>query len=132
MNTESLAKAFFGEIFIRIMAAIMESRFRYRFFKPLHILQGSEIKKGQKALEIGCGTGFFTLTAAELIGNSGSLISIDMLQASVDLVTEKVKNAGQKNVQVIQGDALDTKLKELSSRSDLCIRRNSCTDASNK
>jgi ubiquinone/menaquinone biosynthesis C-methylase UbiE len=114
MNTEALANSFIGRIFIRIMAAIMESRIRYKFCKPSYILQGVEIKEGQKVLEIGCGTGYFTLTAAELIGNKGSLISMDMLQLSVDLVTEKVKNAGLKNVQVIRGDALVTKLKESS------------------
>jgi ubiquinone/menaquinone biosynthesis C-methylase UbiE len=114
MNTEALAKSFIGRIFIRAMAAIMESRFRYRFFNPLNILKGSEIREGQKVLEIGCGTGFFTLTAAELIGNKGSLTSLDMLQASVDLVTEKVKKAGLQNVQVFRGDALDTNLEESS------------------
>jgi ubiquinone/menaquinone biosynthesis C-methylase UbiE len=114
MNTEALAKTFIGRIFIRIMATIMESRFRYRFFSPIHILQGSEIKKGQNVLEIGCGTGFFTLPAAELIGETGSLLSMDMLQASVDLVSEKVKKAKLKNVQVFRGDALDTTLQDSS------------------
>jgi demethylmenaquinone methyltransferase/2-methoxy-6-polyprenyl-1,4-benzoquinol methylase len=51
---------------------------------------------------------------AELIGETGSLLSMDMLQASVDLVSEKVKKAKLTNVQVFRGDALDTKLKESS------------------
>jgi ubiquinone/menaquinone biosynthesis C-methylase UbiE len=114
MNTETLMSTFIGRLFIRIMASVMESRLRYRFFNPLNVLKGSEICEGQKVLEIGCGTGFFTLTAAELIGKTGYLISIDMLQASVDLVTEKVKIAGLKNVQVLQGDALNTKLADSS------------------
>jgi ubiquinone/menaquinone biosynthesis C-methylase UbiE len=110
MNTEALANTFLGRIFIRIMAAIMESPLRYRFFKALPILQGSEIAKGQKVLEIGCGTGFYTLTAAEIIGTTGYLFSIDMLQASVDLVTKKVQKSGLKNIKVFRADALDTKL----------------------
>jgi ubiquinone/menaquinone biosynthesis C-methylase UbiE len=110
MNTEALANTFLGRIFIRIMAAIMESPLRYRFFKALPILQGSEIAKGQKVLEIGCGTGFYTLTAAEIIGTTGYLFSIDMLQTSVDLVTKKVQKSGLKNIKVFRADALDTKL----------------------
>jgi ubiquinone/menaquinone biosynthesis C-methylase UbiE len=110
MNTEALSNTFLGKIFIRIMAAIMESRLRYKFFKALPILQGSEIAKGQKVLEIGCGTGFFTLAAAEIMGNTGSLLSMDMLQASVDLVTEKVQKSGVENIKVFRADALDTKL----------------------
>jgi ubiquinone/menaquinone biosynthesis C-methylase UbiE len=110
MNTEDLGNTFLGKIFIRIMAAIMESRLRYKFFKALPILQGSELAKGQKVLEIGCGTGFYTLTAANIIGTTGSLLSIDMLQASVDLVTEKVQKSGLENIKVFRGDALDTKI----------------------
>jgi ubiquinone/menaquinone biosynthesis C-methylase UbiE len=110
MNTEALANTFFGKIFIRIIAAIMESRLRYKYFKALPILQGSEIAKGQKVLEIGCGTGFFTLAAAEIIGTTGYLFSIDMLQASVDMVTKKVQKSGVENIKVFRADAMDTKL----------------------
>jgi len=110
MNTEALAKTTIGQIFIRIMAAIMESRFRYRFFGPMRILQGADIEPGQTVLEIGCGTGFFTLPAARLLGDQGSLVAMDMLPLSVEAVTRKVQTANLKNVRVVQGDALNTKL----------------------
>ena len=57
MNTETLANTKIGKVFIRIMASVMESRLRYRFFGPMKILQGAEIQSGQTALEIGCGNG---------------------------------------------------------------------------
>ena len=110
MNTESLAKSPLGQIFIRLMAAIMESRLRYKFFGPTKILQGAGIRSGMKVLEVGCGTGFFTLTAARMLGEQGSLIAMDMLPQSVEAVAKKVQTAGLSNVQVIKGDALDTKL----------------------
>lgn len=110
MNTEALARTRIGQVFIRMMAAIMESRFRYRFFGPMRVLQGAEIQPGQTVLEIGCGTGFFTVPLAQFLGEQGSLVSMDMLPASVQAVTKKVQAANLKNVQVIQGDALDTKL----------------------
>jgi ubiquinone/menaquinone biosynthesis C-methylase UbiE len=69
MNTEAFANTRIGQTSIRILAAIMESRLRYRFFGPMKILQGAEIRPGQKVLEVGCGTGFFTITAAKLIGD---------------------------------------------------------------
>jgi protein-L-isoaspartate O-methyltransferase len=110
MNTEALAKSPIGQIFIRVMAAIMESRLRYKFFGPAKILQGAGVRPGMKVLEIGCGTGFFTLTAARMLGEQGSLIAMDMLLQSVEAVAKKVQAAGLSNVQVIKGDALDTKL----------------------
>jgi ubiquinone/menaquinone biosynthesis C-methylase UbiE len=97
------------------MALIMESRFRYKFFGPKKILESAEIRSGMKVLEIGCGTGFFTIPAGKMLGNNGSLIAIDMLPTSIETVAKKVQQAGLSNVvQVIKGDALDTKLEEES------------------
>jgi ubiquinone/menaquinone biosynthesis C-methylase UbiE len=113
MDTEELAKTPFGKLFIRLMARIMESRFRYKFFGPKRILEGAGICSGMKVLEIGCGTGFFTITAGQMLGNNGSLIAMDMLPISVETVTKKVQEACLSNVvQVIKGDALDTKLEK--------------------
>jgi ubiquinone/menaquinone biosynthesis C-methylase UbiE len=114
MNSESLARTWLGQIFIRIIAVIMESRLRYRFFGPKKILEGAEIGPGQKVLEIGCGTGFFTLNAAKMIGDQGSLLSMDMLSISVETVLEKVKKTKLKNVRVIKGDAINTHLDDES------------------
>jgi ubiquinone/menaquinone biosynthesis C-methylase UbiE len=114
MNTEALAKSHIGQIFIRVMAAIMESRLRYKFFGPTKILQGAGIRPGTKVLEVGCGTGFFTITAARMLGEQGALIAMDLLPQSVEAVAKKVQAAGLSNVQVIKGDALDTKLESES------------------
>jgi ubiquinone/menaquinone biosynthesis C-methylase UbiE len=110
MNTEALAHTKIGQVFIRIMAAIMESRFRYLFFGPLRILQGADIQPGQTVLEVGCGTGFFTLSVARLLGEQGSLVAMDVLPMSVEAVTKKVQTTNLKNVCVVQGDALNTQL----------------------
>ncbi len=114
MNTEVLGQTRIGRFFMRNMAAIMESRLRYKFFEPQKILDGAGIKKGMKVLEIGCGTGFFTIMASKMIGENGLLISMDMSPLSVDMVTKKVEKANINNVKVIKGNALDTNLEEAS------------------
>ena len=108
MNAESFTRSRPGKLFIRILAAVMESRFRYRFFNPAQILQGIDNLRGQAVLEIGCGTGFFTIPAARLIGDQGSLVAMDLLSESVELVSTKVQAANVRNVRVVKGDALDT------------------------
>jgi SAM-dependent methyltransferase len=110
MTTEPLTYSKFGKFILGILGAIMESRLRYRFFGPLPILEGSGLQPGQVVLELGCGTGFFTLPAARLLGGQGSLLAMDVLPGSVELVAHKVQAAGLGNVRVVQGDALDTKL----------------------
>jgi ubiquinone/menaquinone biosynthesis C-methylase UbiE len=110
VNTEAIANSKVGQFFMRGMACLMESKFRYRFFGPMQILRGADIHPGQTALEIGCGTGFFTLPAAQLIGDNGNLIAMDVLQVSVDAVSKKIQTANLKNVRVVKGDAMRTML----------------------
>ena len=109
MNSEAFANSKLGQLFVSILAAAMESRFRYRFFGPMQILRGADIHPDQTVLEVGCGTGFFTVTAAQLIGDQGSLVAMDMLPASVETVSKKVQTANLKNVRVVKGDAMNTK-----------------------
>jgi ubiquinone/menaquinone biosynthesis C-methylase UbiE len=110
MNAESIAGSRIGKRLIRLLARAMESRFRYRFFPPERILSGADALSGQAVLELGCGTGFFTLPAARLIGDRGRLVAMDILPESVALVSGKVKAAGLQNVRVAKGDALATGL----------------------
>jgi ubiquinone/menaquinone biosynthesis C-methylase UbiE len=110
MDTNALSKSKIGRLIIKVIAAAMESRFRYRFFGPTKILQGADIYPGQTVLELGCGTGFFTIPAAQLIGEQGCLVAMDVLPEAVETVSGKIQSANLKNVHVVKGDALDTKL----------------------
>jgi ubiquinone/menaquinone biosynthesis C-methylase UbiE len=114
MDTEALGKTWIGRLFMRIIAAIMESRLRYRFWAPQKILDGAEIQPGMRVLEIGCGTGYFTIPASKIIGNQGELISMDVSPLSVEMVSKKIEQSKITNTKVIKGSALDTKMKDIS------------------
>ena len=92
----------------------MGSRVRRWLQNPRNILQGTNIATGQTVVEVGCGPGFFTLDAAEMIGESGRLIAIEPLSDFVDKVRDDVEKAGLKNVEVLNGDALNTGLEDNS------------------
>lgn len=110
MNTESLVSTPVGKVFARVLATAMESRLRYRLFAPTKILEGVDNLPGRKVLEVGCGTGYFTVPAARLIGERGSLVAMDIVPESVEMVSRKVEAAGLQNVRVIKGDGLRTNL----------------------
>lgn len=114
MDAEKLGKSRFLNFLARPGGAAMESRLRRWFFDPKKTLRGADIKPGQTVLEVGCGTGFFTLPAAAMIGESGHLIAMDPLSDYVDRVTKKVQDAGLKNVEVVRRDALNTGLESAS------------------
>jgi ubiquinone/menaquinone biosynthesis C-methylase UbiE len=107
---QALGDSKIGQLCVRVLGAAMESRFRYRFFGPTRILQGADIHPGQTVLEVGCGTGFFTVPAAQLAGDQGCLVAMDVLSASVETVSNKVRAAHLENVRLVQGDAMNTAL----------------------
>jgi demethylmenaquinone methyltransferase/2-methoxy-6-polyprenyl-1,4-benzoquinol methylase len=88
----------------------MESRFRRWLFDPIKTLQGADIQPGQTVLEVGCGTGFFTVPAARRIGDQGCLVAMDVLSEFVERTSRKVQAADLTNVRVVKRDALDTGL----------------------
>ena len=88
MPSQDPGAAHFGAL-----AAVMESRLRYRFFAPQQALEGAGLRPGQAVLEIGCGTGFFRLPAARVFGEQGSLVAMDRLPAAVAAVAAKVSAA---------------------------------------
>ena len=55
----------------------MGSKFRQWLSDPVKTLRGADIKTGQTVLEVGCGTGFFTIPAAQLLGYQGCLVAND-------------------------------------------------------
>ena len=110
MNIEVLANSKIGRFIVKVAGVAMENRLRYRFSGPMKILRGADIQLGQTVLEVGCGTGFHTVSAAQLIGDQGRLVAMDVLSDYIELVSRKVQAAELKNVHVVKRDAMDTGL----------------------
>jgi len=84
------------------------------FRDPYKPLRAAGLKPGQRVLEVGCGPGFFTLPAAEIVGQDGKVISIDVSPTAVAHVRRKVEEAGADNVELLLANAADTGLPEVS------------------
>jgi len=94
----------------RLIAPVMESRLRRRFFAPVRTLKGAGIQAGQEVLEVGCGTGFFTIPAAELVGDEGRVYAMDPHPLAIEEVTRRIQDAGLTNVRLIMADATEAGL----------------------
>ncbi len=110
MNAEEMGNSRLLNLLVKPAGLAMESRLRRMLHDPFKILRGAEVKPGQTVLEVGSGTGFFTLPAARLIGERGRLIAMEPLAGYVERLSEKVEAAGLRNVRVVKRDALDTGL----------------------
>jgi demethylmenaquinone methyltransferase/2-methoxy-6-polyprenyl-1,4-benzoquinol methylase len=114
MDAEALGNSKILNLIFKPSGMLMGSRFRKWLLNPITTLQGANIKPGQTVLEVGCGTGFFTIPAAEMIGEGGKLIAMDVNSGFIEVTSKKAKNAELKNVQVIKRDALNTGLEDES------------------
>jgi len=92
----------------------MGSRLRQWLMDPVKTLQIADLHHAQTILEVGCGTGFFTIPAARMIGDQGSLIAMDPSSGFLAAVAKKVQKAGLNNVRIMQRDALNTGLENES------------------
>jgi ubiquinone/menaquinone biosynthesis C-methylase UbiE len=55
---------------------------------------GGLVGPGDSAVDLGCGPGFFTLPLAELVGDEGSVIAVDLQQAMLDKVRARADRKG--------------------------------------
>jgi demethylmenaquinone methyltransferase/2-methoxy-6-polyprenyl-1,4-benzoquinol methylase len=110
MKTEDLGNSKILNLLFKPAGVLMGSKFREWIFNLVKTLRGADIKSGQTILEVGCGTGFFTIPAAQLIGDQGCLVAMDVSSGFIEQVLRKVQNADLKNVRIVRGDALDTGL----------------------
>ena len=84
------------------------------FKNPYKLLSTAGLKSGQKVLEVGCGPGFFTLPASEIVGKEGIIYAVDIHPMAIERVKEKIESRGIKNVKPILTNASSTGLPERS------------------
>ncbi len=76
------------------------------------IIEASGVTKDTLVLEIGPGTGALTLPLAE---SAGHVIAVDLAPDMIDGL--RIKTFGMDNVELIQGDILETDIKRISEES---------------
>jgi ubiquinone/menaquinone biosynthesis C-methylase UbiE len=92
-------------LLFNIISLVMESPFRYKLFNPIRSLKAGGVQPGKMILEVGPGTGFFTIPAARLIGDEGRLVAMDPHPLAIKQVAKKVQDARLTNVRLIKSDA---------------------------
>lgn len=72
-------------------ASALEGTFRRLLQNPERILK-KYIRQGMRVLDLGCGSGFFTLEMARLVGEEGKVIAVDVQEGMLELLKEKLEN----------------------------------------
>jgi protein-L-isoaspartate(D-aspartate) O-methyltransferase len=69
------------------------------------MLEGLRLKKGEKVVEIGCGSGIMLAYMKEIVGKKGEVFGVEIQKSTYDFAKESLKKSGyHKKVKMILGD----------------------------
>jgi ubiquinone/menaquinone biosynthesis C-methylase UbiE len=103
---------------------------RRRSQEPFSILRLAGLQEGMVFIDMGCGQGFFTMPAAEIVGSKGKVYAIDVDPASIEKVEERASEKGLKNIVVKAARAEEVVL--FDSKADMVFFANSFHDFEDK
>lgn len=87
------------------MISFMHETLYGMFRDPNKALNAAGLEPGQRVLEVGCGPGFFTVPAARMVGDAGSILAVDINPVAVAHVREKIEGAGASNAEAVLANA---------------------------
>lgn len=72
------------------------------FSRPDRIIQNLNIPQGSQVADFGCGSGYFTILVAQVVGDKGHVTALDVQQKALDVVSSKAEDAGLMNVTTVR------------------------------
>lgn len=70
------------------------------------VMQKTQLKTGDKGLDVCCGTGEMAFQQRDIVGPAGKVVGLDFTQNMLDVANEKLQKLHYRNVSFIQGDAM--------------------------
>ena len=80
---------------------------RRKLLPPEETLSRFGLTEGDSIADIGCGTGYFTLSAARVVGRQGKVYALDIMPDMLETVRSKAREKDFKNIEFIQTQETD-------------------------
>src|ERR1051326_8428592 len=87
---------------------------RIERFDRYELLRSLGVSEGKAVADLGCGPGFFTLPASELVGPTGKVFAVDVQQEMVDDLRARLAQQGITNVVVRRSGELEPSIPQHS------------------
>ncbi len=81
--------------------ARLEHPDRLRMLPPRTLLARAGLREGMVVADVGCGPGFFTLPAAQMVGPVGRVYAIDIHPEMLEAVQGKARAGGLSNIETV-------------------------------
>jgi ubiquinone/menaquinone biosynthesis C-methylase UbiE len=74
------------------------------FLNPASVVAQTGLMQGQVVADLGCGSGFYVLPAAQMVGPTGTIIAVDVQTQKLAATVSIANQFGYKNVRVVQAN----------------------------
>jgi ubiquinone/menaquinone biosynthesis C-methylase UbiE len=81
---------------------------RRSWFNPETILETAGLRSGMVFVDVGCGDGFFTTMAAQVVGPNGMVYAVDSDPSAIDRLNRKASDKRLTNVKAVAAEAEET------------------------
>lgn len=78
--------------------------------RPSEVVRNLELKAGDSVVDLGCGSGYFSLKLSDSVGASGKVVAEDIRRLSLAFLWIRAMKKGKHNVSVLLGDVDDPHL----------------------
>ncbi|MFX1559364.1 MAG: class I SAM-dependent methyltransferase [Promethearchaeota archaeon] len=85
--------------------AIAAGPYRSRVQPPSLIIEALDIRPGMEIVELGCGSGFYTIAMAKAIQPAGLIFAVDIQQGMLDKLKDRMEREGVENIIPVLADA---------------------------
>jgi ubiquinone/menaquinone biosynthesis C-methylase UbiE len=92
------------------IGAALDSWHRRKMEPPREVIERSGIKPGMQVLEIGCGSGAFTVDVARAVGETGKVYGLDIEEKMLAQLKKKLsrpENSDIKNIEMVNKSAYE-------------------------
>jgi len=83
---------------------------RDQWQRPSEVIQALNLKDGDSVVDLGCGSGYFSLKLSDPVGPNGKVIAEDIRRLSLSFLWMRAVKKGKHNVSIHLGDLDDPRL----------------------
>jgi SAM-dependent methyltransferase len=88
---------------------ILENPDRLIWLPPGEVISALGLRAGMTVVDIGAGTGYFSIPVAQAVGERGRVVAVDLQQGMLDILGGKIKKLpGRENIDLVRGEATAT------------------------
>jgi ubiquinone/menaquinone biosynthesis C-methylase UbiE len=113
-DPDGINKFYMGRQIAHVMgfqgASWLERPERVKEEEPAKLIEALAVRPGMVVADVGAGSGYHAFLLAPLVGDAGKVIASDIQPEMLEIIRERAKKDGVKNVETVRATETDPKL----------------------